>query len=449
MANLKVIGKVTVGAGGQASIEFTNIPATYTDLLIKISGRFSVDSASAFLRYNGTTTNGSIRWIDGSGTAASSNTDGSNQYGPVHGVVNSTKTANTFGNAEIYIPNYTSSNNKSSSTDGVTENNGTATTMGLGANLWSNTAAITSIQIVPAAGGNFVQYSTAYLYGISSVTTGSKATGGIVSSDGTYYYHMFPYSGTFTPTQSLTADYLVVAGGGGAGFSRAGGGGAGGLRSTVTISGGSPGTVESALSLTAQAYTVTVGAGGTGGTAIGNATNGSNSVFSTITSTGGGKGADGNETNAGNGGSGGGVAYGLGSPGTGAANQGFAGATWANVGGQSNGSGGGGAGAAGSANISGAGGAGGVGVQIYSMASVTQTGVNGYYAGGGGGGGTSGEVSGAGGLGGGGSGGLTNDSSGVAGTTNTGGGGGGGRNQSAAQPGGGGGSGIVIIRYAI
>ncbi len=164
----KLISKVTVGSGGAANIEFTSIPGTYTDLVIKISGRFSVDSASAFLRYNGTTTNGSSRFLEGSGSAVSSTTDNSYQYGPVHGIVNSTKTASVFGNAEIYIPNYTSSNNKSSSSDGVTENNGTATTMALGANLWSNTAAITSIQIVPAAGGNFVQYSTARLYGIKN-----------------------------------------------------------------------------------------------------------------------------------------------------------------------------------------------------------------------------------------------------------------------------------------
>jgi hypothetical protein len=58
--------------------------------------------------------------------------------------------------------------NKSSSSDGVTENNGAATTMALGANLWSNTAAITSIEIVGAASADFVEHSTAYLYGISN-----------------------------------------------------------------------------------------------------------------------------------------------------------------------------------------------------------------------------------------------------------------------------------------
>ncbi len=169
MANTyTLIQAVTVGSGGAASIEFTSIPQTYTDLLYKISARMSVDTASVLLRFNGTTTNGSIRWIDSDGTNGTGNVDGSNQYGPVHGAVNSTKTANVFGNAEIYISNYTSSKHKSSSTDGVTEHNATATTMALGANRWANTAAITSIQLVSAAPGNFVQYSTAYLYGISN-----------------------------------------------------------------------------------------------------------------------------------------------------------------------------------------------------------------------------------------------------------------------------------------
>jgi hypothetical protein len=162
-----LISSVTVSSATN-TISFTSIPQTYTDLLFKISGRFSIDTASAFLRYNGTTTNGTSIFLEGSGSSASSSTDGSYQYGPIHGVVNSTKTANTFGNAEIYIPNYTSSNYKSSSSDGVTENNGAATTMALGANLWSDTAAITSIEIVGAASADFVEHSTAYLYGISN-----------------------------------------------------------------------------------------------------------------------------------------------------------------------------------------------------------------------------------------------------------------------------------------
>ena len=85
-------------------------------------------------------------------------------------------------------------------------------------------------------------------------------------------------------------EYLVIAGGGGATFNSAGGGGAGGLRSTVTASGGTPGTVEAALILPmGNNYTVTVGAGGAGGPySMGVGGNGGASVFSSITTVGGG-----------------------------------------------------------------------------------------------------------------------------------------------------------------
>ena len=75
-------------------------------------------------------------------------------------------TSSTFGNTEIYIPNYTSSNYKSLYSDSVTENNGTQILLGLNHSLWANTAAITSITIATATGGNYVQNSSFYLYGI-------------------------------------------------------------------------------------------------------------------------------------------------------------------------------------------------------------------------------------------------------------------------------------------
>ena len=76
-------------------------------------------------------------------------------------------TASTFGNSEIYITNYASSNYKSFSGDISSENNSASGTLALGASLWSNTAAITSVKVTPN-GGTFAQYSTAYLYGISN-----------------------------------------------------------------------------------------------------------------------------------------------------------------------------------------------------------------------------------------------------------------------------------------
>ena len=152
----------------------------------------------------------------------------------------------------VYIPNYTSSNAKSYSVEAMCETNGSTAYMYIIAGLWnpSTQAAITSISFAPNLGTNFVQHSTATLYGVTSAAVGAKATGGTISSDANYYYHTFTTSGTFTPTSNITADYLVVAGGGG-GAGVNGGGGAGGLRCTVGATGGG-GSLESALSLTAS-----------------------------------------------------------------------------------------------------------------------------------------------------------------------------------------------------
>jgi hypothetical protein len=165
-----LISSVTVGAGGAANIDFTSIPQTYTDLLLKVSARstaapgVAVDNLLA--QYNGVTSSSySEKGLGGNGSTAYSQSYSRTVVG--FGLLNSSNsTANTFGNSEIYIPNYAGSNNKSSSADGVTENNATASWVEMDAGLFSNTAAITSIKL--SCSGNFVQYSTAYLYGISN-----------------------------------------------------------------------------------------------------------------------------------------------------------------------------------------------------------------------------------------------------------------------------------------
>ena len=166
MANTYVqIGStVTVGALGAASLDFTSIPSTYTDLILKISGRVAgvTDFGSLLIALNASGTGFTNRQIVGTGSAAVSNT-GTTAVGPVPGTL---ITSSTFNNVEIYIPNYAGSTNKSYSYDAVLENNATAARTILGAGLWSNTAAITSIAITSDS-GNFVQYTTASLYGIS------------------------------------------------------------------------------------------------------------------------------------------------------------------------------------------------------------------------------------------------------------------------------------------
>ncbi len=446
-ADFVLLEKITVGAAGASSVTFSGIPQTgYTDLVVKCSVRSDrASSLNSYMRLypNGSSTSITLRALTGNGSSVGSQTESA--AGAYVGEINAiTSTASTFSSVDIYLPNYAGSTNKSYSVDAVMENNATTAYSTLVADLWSNTSAITSIQLLDAL-GNFVQGSTFYLYGVAKLGTtpviSPYATGGdIIDTDGTYWYHTFLSSGTFTPQKALSCDYLVVAGGAaGSGDNNAqlsgGGGGAGGYRTSI---GGS------SLSLASNtAYTVTIGAGGAGSRT--SKSNGSNSVFDTITSTGGGAGGIEGSLNGNSGGSGGGGGANGSSQGTGGAaspsgqgNAGGAGitASWWSTGG------GGGAGATGSVGTAGAsranslGGNGGNGLaNSISGSSVT-------YAGGGGGAGF--NLGGSGGTGGGGTGGG-NGISPIAGTVNTGGGGGGGAEMSSAS----GGSGIVIVRYAV
>jgi len=164
----KKIQTVTVGAGGASSIAFTSIPQTYTDLVIKICARSTRAGADddIYISYNGSATSYAYRYFQGYVTSARASS-GSSQY--VGAMPASGATTNTFGNAEICIPNYTSSNYKSINSDSVTENNSATAyeaLIMLMSNLWSNTSSITSITLTSGTGSNFAQYSTATLYGV-------------------------------------------------------------------------------------------------------------------------------------------------------------------------------------------------------------------------------------------------------------------------------------------
>jgi len=159
------IATVTVGSGGAANVSFTSIPSTYTDLQLVLSGRGTTSAIDTDVTFsiNSSTSNFSWRVLQGSGSAASSANGSTNRAGFITAATN---TASTYGSAQWYFPNYTSSSFKAISADTVNERNATTVSMELAAILWSNTAAITSIALTPSA-GNFEQYSTATLYGIS------------------------------------------------------------------------------------------------------------------------------------------------------------------------------------------------------------------------------------------------------------------------------------------
>ena len=295
---------------------------------------------------------------------------------------------------------------------------------------------------------------------ISEIKFVTASGGNCTTTSGNYKIHTFTGPGTFTVScagngaGSNTVDYLVVAGGGGAGSDRAGGGGAGGYRESSGAASGcysrSPlGACVSALPVSAQGYPIVVGGGGAGkpaATTAGSA--GNNSSFSSITSAGGGGGGVQSDVGS-TGGSGGGGA-GIANP----ANAGQAGNTppvsppQGNNGGNGNGTesgpksraagGGGGATAVGTTGTPSQNGCGGAGA----TSSITGSPV---ARAGGGAGGTSSTPTGpaSGGTGGGA---PATGPNGTNGTTNTGGGGSGGAG-CAPGTGGSGGSGVVIIRY--
>jgi len=174
MANTyTLIASSTVGSGGVASITFGSggtLSQTYTDLLLVFSVRTNAggNEENIKITFNGVTGSSySSKLLYGSGTGAasySSSTTLEHQYANAAG-----STSNTFASNQMYIPNYTSSNYKSVSVDSVTENNATAESMGLSAGIFNNSSPITELTIQPLSGANLiVQYSSAYLYGISN-----------------------------------------------------------------------------------------------------------------------------------------------------------------------------------------------------------------------------------------------------------------------------------------
>jgi hypothetical protein len=433
--------ETTTLGSSQASVTLSVISGAYTDLVLVISaqGTTAGNDQDINMTFNSDTgSNYSRVRLYGNGTSALS-TRNTNASNITIGNMPAASSVLGSGNSIIQIQNY--SNNTTFKTSIIrTNTSSTYGTVFAIFGMWRSTAAITSITLTPAA-NSFAAGSTFSLYGVASaaVVSGVKATGGdVVATDGTYWYHAFRTSGTFTPTQALTADVLVVAGGGAGNFAGAGrivgGGGAGGL------------LAHTSQSLSATGHTVTVGAGGS------LYTNGSNSQFGGLTASVGGGLGGGAGTQGNSGGSGGGGGDALGAGGAGTASQGNTGGNGSTSG--NTGGGGGGAGAVGSNGTASTNGKGGVGVNTYSSwANITGTGDSGYFAGGGGGGlylgsGTGTSQSAA--LGGGGLGGTywngTTQQNPTVGTANTGGGGGG---YGLGVGGGTGGSGIVIVRYPV
>jgi hypothetical protein len=162
---------ITVGSGGSATMTFSSIPSTYTDLCVKISARTNranaVDSLGFYFNGDATVARYITKVLYGTGTAVASNSPSTVNDEAMFTSGNSA-TASTFGNSELYLPNYAGSLQKSGSVDSVGENNASTARMNIAAVKYDQTTAISSITIIPITGTLLQEFSTAYLYGVSN-----------------------------------------------------------------------------------------------------------------------------------------------------------------------------------------------------------------------------------------------------------------------------------------
>lgn len=462
------IESYTVSGSSTTAITFgsgNTLPQTYTDLVIIIQGiqDSSYSARNMAIRFNGDTgSNYSSVQILNTSSGADANLGSA--YGPLINSSSNT-TSGVFATGIINVQNYASNNmyktilcEGGSAAEFTSGGSNVGVYTGTNTALWRNTAPITQITLYASntsgagSGANWLAGSTVTVYGISNAgDITPKATGGDVYSDSSYWYHVFPLSGNFVPNQSITADVLMVGGGGsgsyhgpGVPYADTAGGGAGGLR------------VLTSQSLTAQSYPVVIGAGGAGGSGI----SGGATTFNSLSAAGGGGGGiwvGGAGSAGGSGGGGAGSYSGIGTRAGGAGNTPSTSPSQGNNGGNGYdnnptpaGGGGGGAGGVGANASSAVGGNGGIGYYdsftnaIGALAGVGQLSSGNYYFAGGGGGATRGSTQGTGGLGGGTAGAGLDNSYGRSANAlvNSGGGSGGGSYV------GNGGSGLLVVRYA-
>lgn len=172
----KYIAAVTAGSGGTSSIDFTNIPQTYDNLLIHLNSRNSRSSNGP--GYGSITLNGSSSGFYNSYLGQYNSGPGdpggigvglysSNYFTFALGI--DAMSSSSFGTAVLYIPSYTNAYSKIVYVDAC--NGGSATTpfwQQAGCVAWSGTAAITSVSITTGVDAPFKQYTTAHLYGIKN-----------------------------------------------------------------------------------------------------------------------------------------------------------------------------------------------------------------------------------------------------------------------------------------
>ena len=167
-ATYELIASNTLGSSA-ASVTFSSIPATYTDLVLRYSAKHTGGSQQyIYITLNNNTSSVySDTSLSGNGSSASSSRDSSSAPTAIYGLLLGGTGDDGFNSGEIYFPSYTANQNKPFSVFNVTEDNATASQINAVAFLFSSTSAISEIKFQPGA-NNLETGSSFFLYGIKN-----------------------------------------------------------------------------------------------------------------------------------------------------------------------------------------------------------------------------------------------------------------------------------------
>lgn len=174
MANTyTLISSTTVGSGGISDIQFNSIPQNFDDLSLYLnlktntSGRITDNPT---LRFNGDTTiaNYAGFMLRGNGSSVSSGSTSGYPGLYMAEIGSGTSNPGYFTPITVYIPNYISGQRKAVSFYSAHEIPASTAYLQLGSGLYITSNAVSSISIINHQGGNFLEGSSAFLYGIKN-----------------------------------------------------------------------------------------------------------------------------------------------------------------------------------------------------------------------------------------------------------------------------------------
>ena len=156
------IATTTLGSAA-ASVTFSSL-GSYTDLVLIVAAQPQTNNDALLLRFNGDTAgNYSYTALQGNGTAASSQRESNKTQG--FRIANGFPNSTNYGLSIVSIMNY---GNSTTYKTAIARGNNAGTQTDAYVGLWRNTAAITSIAIVPESLNTLLTGSTFTLYGIAA-----------------------------------------------------------------------------------------------------------------------------------------------------------------------------------------------------------------------------------------------------------------------------------------